>query len=97
MQRIKVKKLIRTIGCCPTQLEGETEDGKFIYIHYRYGTIEVYVSPNEDDFIDHLVFRKVIGDHYDGYLTERRLREVLDFIDFPDRIEYVGKWDDDEE
>lgn len=44
---IKVTKIIKITGCCPTQWEGVTDDGLPIYIRYRHGDISVRVDDEE--------------------------------------------------
>lgn len=46
---IRVVK-IRDLGTsCPTQFEGETDDGKYIYIRYRYDILTVRIAETEEE------------------------------------------------
>ena len=67
---MRIKNLTQTCGACPSQWEGEREDGAHVFIHYRHG--HLYVSVNSI-----LVFSKNISDNpfNDGVMdTEEMLR-----------------------
>lgn len=44
----KLKALQRTCEAFPAQWEGVTYDGKFVYIRYRYGCLQLSVANTED-------------------------------------------------
>ncbi len=72
------KVLVRTTKDCPAQWEGRTDDGRGIYIRYRYGWLQVYVAskPGASVFADdaHLLLEKQVGDSMDGSMTYPVLR-----------------------
>lgn len=58
----KVVKLIQTCTACPSQWEGKTDDGKSVYIRYRWGQLTVNVD-NEPQF------HYSAADVLDGFMT----------------------------
>jgi hypothetical protein len=66
--RLRIKSLEQTCGACPSQWEGEMENGARIFIHYRYGWLSV-------DIDDVHVFGQEVGDSFGGVMdTEQMLR-----------------------
>lgn len=66
-----------TTPAVPTQWEGRTSDGFYVYIRYRWGELTVNVGWNEDDVFDALIFEKRIGGEYDGVLSSKELLNHL--------------------
>lgn len=75
-ERIKVDDIEMTGGGCPTQWEGETADGRGIYIRYRWGYLLVEIDSDE-------VYGQQVGDQYDGIMSDKELiehtRHILDW------------------
>ena len=73
---IRVVELNKTCHACPSQWEGMTEEGLYVYIRYRWGYLSASVG-RED------VYGKRIGDGYDGVLDDTEmefaLRDVMEF------------------
>jgi len=44
MMKLKVIKLEKTCFVCPAQWVGQLEDGRMIYIRYRFGWLSIRVS-----------------------------------------------------
>lgn len=91
--KYKPYKLVRTCDSCPSQWEGKTMDGKFIYIRYRQGELYLGVDSNELNAISknlpkELAFTcsiDVKSNPYAGSLTNDEMKERLkEFIDFED-------------
>ena len=91
---ITIKTIDYAGGACPYQLEGTTEDGKWIYIRYRGGWLRYVVRetaahwarPNEPWYD----FSKKIGEDLDGWADHDFIYPHLkDLIQFPEgfRIE----------
>ena len=40
-----------TCGACPTQWEGTTTDGQYVYIRYRHGMFQVGIGATDDDAV----------------------------------------------
>ena len=81
---IQVRSLEITSTDRPSQWEGLSEDGS-IYIRYRRGELEVYVSETSDAAGGELIFNTRIGDKYDGQLSTEKMKvalsEICQFID----------------
>ncbi len=73
---IAVKALIRTCNGCPTQWKGETGDGRYVYVRYRWGTLSIGIGLSEAESIEHsgTLFEKQLGDSLDGSLELEQLR-----------------------
>lgn len=41
MEIIIIEHLTQTCGACPSQWEGELEDGRMLYIRYRWGYLSI--------------------------------------------------------
>lgn len=79
---MKVKNVVRTCAACPSQWEAETEDGRGVYIRYRYGCIQVWVSHNagEDGLDGDCVFGDCIGDDFDGCIPWDVVEKIIERI-----------------
>ncbi len=80
---MKVVSIIQTCGGCPSQWEGKLDDGRMIYIRYRYGGLAINISalPTDDvgeAVIGDYLFKKQVGENLDGYIT---LPEVISIIE----------------
>lgn len=78
----KIKKLERTCFACPSQWEGELEDGRMIYIRYRYGCLYVKISENytndiSDAVRNKIIYQKYIGGDYDGVMDNEEMLSIL--------------------
>lgn len=81
-----VVALSQTCGACPSQWEGETRDGRAVYIRYRWGTLTAGMGDSIDEAVgDDRFFAKQVGDGLDGTISQasmiRHLSSVLDFDD----------------
>lgn len=88
-RRLRVKELTQTCSACPSQWEGTLDDGRMVYVRYRWGYLSVRVSPGEaDDVMDAVggeeVFGAEIGDELAGVLTYQQLRDCTsEFVEWP--------------
>lgn len=87
---MKVTSIVQTSTACPSQWEGTLEDGRMVYVRYRWGYLSVRVSPTPTtevlDAVDgEEVFGKEIGGGLDGWLSYSQLKEEVpaDVIEFP--------------
>ena len=77
----KIKKLTQTCGACPSQWEASTDDGRMIYIRYRWGGLSVSISKEiTDDIYDAIdgdnLFCETLGDSFDGLMSEEAMKEI---------------------
>ena len=75
---ITIVKQEQTCNMCPSQWDLWTEDGKYLYVRYRWGVLSIDLA----DSVDHwnanehtLIFCEPIGDDLDGYMTLEELKE----------------------
>lgn len=79
----KIKTISQIGFMCPTQFEGNLENGDYIYIRYRWGNLSMEVN-------DKIVYNENYGD--DGYAGVISLEEVLEQIEdlvMTDEVEWV--------
>lgn len=88
MSKIKIKEITRTCESCPAQWEGKTDDGRMIYVRYRWGHLSIRISPEQTDYVSDAVrgeeiLSQQIGDDLHGFLTIEELKtataEILVF------------------
>ena len=79
-----IKELRKTCPACPSQWEGKLDNGKMIYIRYRWSCLSVSVSEKPtNDIMDAVngrtIYEKYIGDElgFDGYLEDDEMFFVL--------------------
>lgn len=87
---LKVTELAMTCSACPSQWEGKVEDGRHLYVRYRWGGLSCGVGPTFDDAVGagwkdnedgELLFAAQIGGAYDGVMsTEEMLGYLKDHI-----------------
>lgn len=88
---MKVVSLKQTCSACPTQYEGKLDDGRMIYVRYRWGYLSIRVSPaptnNVMDAVEgEEVFGKGMGGDYDGFTLYKEIIEATFlFIEWPDK------------
>lgn len=73
----------RTCMACPSQWAGETDDGREVYIRYRYGTLEIWVADSSDSEesifnAGKMVFYETIGGPFEGTLTYEEMVTAVD-------------------
>lgn len=83
---VKIKKIIYAYGCCPFQLEAETECGKRIYLRYRGGYLRWGFLDDKNRLIPaKYEFSQPIGDMYDGCSDDKLFKESLKgVLEFPE-------------
>jgi hypothetical protein len=67
--RTVVVELAQTCDSCPSQWEGRTEDGRYVYVRYRWGNLQVGFGPTIEAAIFDETIDRQIGDRLDGSLT----------------------------
>lgn len=77
---IKVVSVRRTCLACPSQFEGTTDKGEYVYARYRGGRMRVDVAPDERAWSiaghnTYTVYQESFGDPLDGYITFEELKE----------------------
>jgi len=80
----RLKSLVKTCESCPAQWDGVTEDGRQVYIRYRWGhlSIEVERTPSNVSYVDaplrswEEVYSEDAGEGLDGCMDEETLRKL---------------------
>lgn len=79
---MRLAKLERTCIACPSQWDGILEDGREVYIRYRYGQLRVNIgNPTliEPVFNNELLVDKQLGDDLDGVMETGEMLEETGF------------------
>jgi hypothetical protein len=72
----KVRELTMTCSACPTQWEGFLEDGRPLYVRYRWGCLTVQAG-GENGADGEYLYDEPIGDPYHGEMPEEEMRRLL--------------------
>ncbi len=73
MNRIVVTELEKTCAMCPSQWSGRTDDGRHVYVRYRWGHLQVGFGATPTAAVDDDTISLVLGDSLDGWLDEDEL------------------------
>jgi len=74
-----MKKIVQTCTISPSQWEGETDDGQFVYIRYRFGDLTIEIADNKEAWSDgklRVILDEHIGGRYDGEMDTSRMLEL---------------------
>lgn len=90
MTTIVVTKVIQTSYAYPSQFEGDTADGQYIYARYRGGRMRVDVAPTAEAWMgagSWAIHSEEFGDPLDGYLSYEELKEhTRGIIEWPEHL-----------
>ena len=71
--------LVKTCDALPSQWHGITQDGKFVYIRYRYGSLTVEVGPH---WLEQ-VFELDCGSAWSGFMEDDEMQQhTSDVLDW---------------
>lgn len=101
-KRLNITGILQTCAVCPSQWNARTDDGRRVYIRYRWGGLEVHVARTiESDPLDddgEVVLEVQLGDQWDGRLSYDELRGALgDVLDLPLRMDNNSLWNHGDE
>jgi hypothetical protein len=74
---LTVVELEQTCGACPSQWEGRTDDGRYVYIRYRWGFLRLGVGYTFWAAVGADTWGEQIGDGLDGSMDEFTMRHHL--------------------
>jgi hypothetical protein len=82
---MKIKNIICTCNTCPSQWEAKSEDGRPVFIHYRWGELNIGIGePGEliDKAVQKSIFNPAVsielGGEFDGDIS---LEKVMPYIE----------------
>ena len=71
---INIVEIRQTCMICPSQWEGRTADGRFVYVRFRWGYLQVGIGATDDEAVeDDGTFGVQLSDHLDGALSYQQL------------------------
>jgi hypothetical protein len=76
LKGLKLRKLERTCFACPSQWDAETEDGRILYIRYRYGCLRVDMGGCGGE----TVYCQHVGDDMDGFMDDEEMLELTGMV-----------------
>ena len=86
-RRPRVVTLTQTCGACPSQWEGTTDDGRYVYIRYRWGLLTAGIGDSIDEAVADYRLSKQCGDELDGAISQTAMCHHLErLLDFDDRM-----------
>ena len=76
---MEIRDIQQTCYACPSQWEAKTEDGRGVYIRYRWGRLTIHVShkAGEHGLDGSCVYSKQIGDEYDGVIPIEKVTPII--------------------
>lgn len=74
-----VTELEQTCTACPSQWEGRTADGSYLYIRYRHGHLSVYVDGDPVFALDH-------GDGLDGMMSTAEMQRLTPCLSWEESL-----------
>jgi hypothetical protein len=89
----------QTCSACPSQWEGEFEDGRVLYARYRGGGLSVGVGADigaavKNSHSEETLFFEHLGDGLDGAMAFEELKGHLrGLLEFPEDLEVEGERD----
>lgn len=76
--KVIITKLEMTCEACPSQWEGVTEDGRYVYIRFRWGYFSAGIGATFDEALgNEKLFGDQISDGLDGTLSTEDMRARL--------------------
>ena len=88
---VRVRKLVDMGGPHPSQWQGRTESGDYIFVRYRYGRLWIGIAPDYHRTPPTTLLETAYGDLGDGYLSFRSLRRrTRGVVDWPKRTTRPG-------
>jgi hypothetical protein len=93
MSAIRVSSLTQTCERNPSQWEGSTDDGTYIYARYRWGCLSIGTGMTIEEAVrnSNNLLQKQLGDNRDGRLEYAKLQEATKgVVDWPEPSEIKG-------
>ena len=72
---LNLKRLTQTSDACPSQWDGELDDGTPVYIRYRWGFLRVDLNPWTEQ--SQTVYGQQLGEPLHGCLIEDDMLEAI--------------------
>src|SRR5574343_1611345 len=82
--KILKEKLIQTTESCPSQWEGVTANGYYVYVRYRFGQLSIEIANDKEAWFENSSSFLLGGDSYfdfDGTLLNEELLEILEKLE----------------
>lgn len=81
---ITVQTLTQTCPASPSQWEGRTTEGRWVYVRYRWGWLQVGFGATFDEAVRDQTIERQLGDGYDGELSLDELKAATaDTVTWP--------------
>jgi len=82
---IKITELRKTCNACPAQWEGKLDDGRAVYIRYRWGVLTIDAGDTIDEAIagQHNILIVNSRDGMGGFMTLADLKEFTKPREWP--------------
>lgn len=84
---IEIRSIVKTCSACPAQWEGQTADGRAVYVRYRWGHLAISVSSVGGSVAQAVgalpILEKDIGDGLLGMLSYQELQDAAPEVAWP--------------
>lgn len=72
----RIMKIVRTCCACPSQWDAETDDGRHVYMRFRWGSFGHGIGATRDEAVDDCDYTDGLADEYDGFLADDKMLTV---------------------
>jgi hypothetical protein len=76
-QPVTVTTITQTCLACPSQWEGTADDGRVVYIRYRWGSLSIGVGRTLQEAVNADRWTLDYGDPIDGFLAYDELKTLI--------------------
>ncbi len=66
-----VSEIKRTCGACPSQWEGRLDDGRFLYVRFRWGSFGFGIGASESAAVENCKDPVLLDRGRDGYMSDK--------------------------
>ena len=70
-------EVYRTFWACPSQWKGELEDGRAIYIRFRFGKLQVGFGNDISEAITNTRVVYTSDDSWNGFMADEEMIEIV--------------------
>jgi hypothetical protein len=76
---MNLNNLKQTCQACPSQWEAISDDDREVYVHYRWGYLQVWLADKsgDDALCGEQIYSAQLGDSLDGILEEDKMLEII--------------------
>lgn len=85
--RVRIVKAVETCSACPLQYECETDDGKFVYVRFRWDILTIGIGASMDEAVENAMGETPV-------LRQVRIDNLTDLVGVKYASLHVIDWDE---